>query len=611
MAARTDGDPPRVAVAPVGVVVLLVGVLLVAVNGRYGYHRDELYFIACGRHPAWGYPDQGPVTPLLARFMDDLAPGSPTVLRLPAVASVLGATVLAALIARELGGRGFAQGLTALVVGTGVLTLLGGHLLVTATVDLVVWVAIVYLVVRILAAPPGARDRLWLVVGVVAGIGLLNKALPGVLLLGLLVGGVLTPAVRTRLRSRWLWAGAAVALALWAPYLVWQARNGWPQLELGRMIAREYGTAGQRAGFVVIQLVMFGFAGAYLWISGVSRSLRRRDPRLGPRRPSWQPVLAWAWLVVVAVLAVAAGQGYYGAGIYPPLIAAGAVGLEARLRSTTARALVVGGRRRARRRPRTGVPPAPARAHAAGLAVGRGRREPVRDGRLAPARRRRRRRLSLAAGRRPRGRRPPGRQLRRGRCDRPLRPIAGTAAGLQRAQRLRLVGSTAGRRPRRCRRRRGRTARGAPGLPSGRPGAQRRGRAERGEHQRGRLRLRGACAGLGGGVASGQAPEQLSTRARRPAGPGVSATRRCALHRIRCSAQRARRGSPGLRSWPPEPAAVVAPDADCVRSYTVTPPTVVLEKVLSIQLVIWLAAPEPPPGPNPPKPPWPLPPARK
>ncbi len=56
---------------------------------------------------------------------------------------------------------------------------------------------------------------------------------------------------------------------------------------------------------------------------------------------------------------------------------------------------------------------------------------------------------------------------------------------------------------------------------------------------------------------------------------------------------------------------MVAPDADCVRSYTVTPPTVVLEKVLSIQLVIWLAAPEPPPAPNPPKPPWPLPPATK
>ncbi len=330
------------ALLPVGAVVAAVGLLLVSLAGRYGYHRDELYFIACGRHLAWGYPDQGPVTPAVARLMDDLAPGSPTVLRLPAVACVLGTVVLAALLARELGGAAFAQGLTALVVGTGVVALLGGHLFVTATVDLVVWVAIVYLVVRILAAPPGVRDRLWLVVGLVAGVGLLNKALPGVLLLGLLVGALLTPAVRPRLRSPWILAGAAVALVCWAPYLVWQARNGWPQLELGREIAREYGTPDHRAAFAVQELVLFGFAGAYLWISGVVRSLRRRRPRRGPERPVWQPVLGWAWLVVIVVFVVTAGQGYYGAGIYPPLIAAGAVGLEARLTAGWARGVVVG-----------------------------------------------------------------------------------------------------------------------------------------------------------------------------------------------------------------------------------------------------------------------------
>jgi 4-amino-4-deoxy-L-arabinose transferase-like glycosyltransferase len=325
----------------VGLVVLLVGGLLIAVNGRYGYHRDELYFIASGRHLAWGYPDQGPVTPLLARLMDDVAPASPTVLRLPAVACALGTIVLAALLARKLGGGGFAQGLTALVVGTGTLTLLGGHLLVTATVDLLVWVAIVYVVVRILATPPGARDRLWLVVGLIAGIGLLNKALPAVLLLGLLAGGALTPAVRPRLRSPWLWGGALVAVAMWTPYLVWQAGNGWPQLELGRQIAREYGTAGERVGFVALQLVMFGIGGAFLWIFGVVRSLRRRSPSRGPTRPSWQPVLGWAWLVVVIVFVATAGQGYYGAGIYPPLIAAGAVGVEARVRRQWTRAAVV------------------------------------------------------------------------------------------------------------------------------------------------------------------------------------------------------------------------------------------------------------------------------
>lgn len=195
--------------------------------------------------------------------------------------------------------------------------------------------------VRILAAPPGARDRLWLVVGVIAGVGLLNKALPAVLLLGLLAGGLLTPAVRPRLRSRWLWAGAAAAAAVWTPYLIWQARNGWPQLELGRQIAREYAGPGERLGFVALQLLMFGVAGAYLWISGLMRSLRPTEPRRGPVRPPWQAVLGWAWVVVAAVFVATAGQGYYGAGIYPPLIAAGAVGLEARLRRTRARGAVV------------------------------------------------------------------------------------------------------------------------------------------------------------------------------------------------------------------------------------------------------------------------------
>jgi 4-amino-4-deoxy-L-arabinose transferase-like glycosyltransferase len=114
---------------------------------------------------------------------------------------------------------------------------LAGHLLVTATVDLLVWVALVYLVVRILAAPPGASDRLWVVAGLVAGVGLLAKALPAVLLLGLLAGGLLTPAAHPRLRTGRLWIGVIPALAIWTPYLICQARNGWPQLELGRQIA--------------------------------------------------------------------------------------------------------------------------------------------------------------------------------------------------------------------------------------------------------------------------------------------------------------------------------------------------------------------------------------
>src|SRR5437764_5906041 len=87
----------------------LVGLLLVVFAGGYGYHRDELYFLEAGRHLAWGFADQGPLTPLLAHLMDKLSPGSLTVLRFPS-ALMAGATVLVTgLTAFELGGTRRAQ----------------------------------------------------------------------------------------------------------------------------------------------------------------------------------------------------------------------------------------------------------------------------------------------------------------------------------------------------------------------------------------------------------------------------------------------------------------------------------------------------------------------
>ena len=83
----------------------LVALLLVVFAGGYGYHRDELYFLAAGRHLAWGYPDQGPVTPLVAHLMSLLAPGSLAVLRIPPALTSAGTVVLTGAIAYELGAR--------------------------------------------------------------------------------------------------------------------------------------------------------------------------------------------------------------------------------------------------------------------------------------------------------------------------------------------------------------------------------------------------------------------------------------------------------------------------------------------------------------------------
>ena len=98
-----DALLPPLAWRGTGAVCALLGVVLLLASSRYGYHRDELYFIACGRHLAWSYPDQGMLTPVLASSFEALGRGSLVVFRLPAVASVVGAAWLTGLTARELG----------------------------------------------------------------------------------------------------------------------------------------------------------------------------------------------------------------------------------------------------------------------------------------------------------------------------------------------------------------------------------------------------------------------------------------------------------------------------------------------------------------------------
>ena len=195
-------------------------VLLIVVAGRYGYHRDELYFLACGRHLAWGYPDQPPLVPLIARAMSAIAPGSLILLRTPSAISsglvvdmATDVTNLAALTAREMGARRDGQIVAAVVMASGGVLYGTGHLLSTSTFDLLAWAWIVWLVVRLLRT---GNNRLWLLVGLVAGIGLLATDLVAFLMAGLVVG-LLVAGPRHVLRSPYLWIGGVVALALSAP----------------------------------------------------------------------------------------------------------------------------------------------------------------------------------------------------------------------------------------------------------------------------------------------------------------------------------------------------------------------------------------------------------
>jgi len=287
--------------------------VLVAVGGRYGYHRDELYFLRAGQELAFGYVDQPPLTPLLARVATELFGGSLVGLRLSSAVAAGLVVLLTGLIAREFGGGRGAQALAAGCMAVAAVLLAVGHQLSTSAVDLLAWTAVTWLAVRALRL----AGRSWLWVGVVAGVGLQNKVLVALLLAGL-AAGLLLVGPRAPLRSPWLWAAAFLALTLWSPYLVWQAGHGWPQLQLSGAIASgSSGTSEPRWLFLPYQLVLISPLLVPVWAAGWWRLAR--DPRLRPYR-----AFAVAYVLLAAVLLVAGGKPYYLAGLYPVLLAAGA-----------------------------------------------------------------------------------------------------------------------------------------------------------------------------------------------------------------------------------------------------------------------------------------------
>jgi len=292
-------------------------VLELAVAGRYGFHRDELYFLACARHLDWGYVDQPPLVPAMARLATAvLGPSVVGIRMLPALAGGA-AVVFTALTARELGGGRRAQVLAALAAATSPEVLAAFHLLSTIAFDLFFWSAITLLVVRLLRTQD---DRLWLAVGAVAGLGLMNKFNVAFLFVGLVAGLVLGGRGHM-LRSRWLWVGAVLALVIWSPDLIWNARHDWAAFAMLRSLHQENSTLGASLVFIPAQLLVMGPVLVLLWFGGLRHLLRHHFAR----------PLGLAYLVLLVLFAVTGAKPYYLAGMYFVLFAAGGAWAEGRL----------------------------------------------------------------------------------------------------------------------------------------------------------------------------------------------------------------------------------------------------------------------------------------
>jgi hypothetical protein len=289
--------------------------LELALSARYGYVRDELYFLAAGHHLAFGYVDQPPLTPLLAR-LGQLATGNTLVGSRVLPALALAALILAtAAMSRRLGAGRTGQILAALAAATCGEFLGAMHELTTTTPDLVCWAVTLLLATQLLASQ---NPRWWLAIGGAVGVGAEAKWNIGFLTLALLAGLAAT-GERHLLRSRYLLFGALLAAALAAPDLAWQATHGWPNLGVFHALQTQAGA--NRITYWPAQIFFTGPALTPIWVAGLVWSLR--NPAARPFRP-----LGIACAVAIAAQFILGGKPYYPGGAYTFLFAAGGVAAE-------------------------------------------------------------------------------------------------------------------------------------------------------------------------------------------------------------------------------------------------------------------------------------------
>ena len=327
----SPASPPPAGTAPVRWIALIAAVAFaveLAVSTRYGYHRDELYFLAAGQHPAFGYVDQPPLTPLLARLTAAVSGNSLIALRLVPALVMAALIALTAAMSRLLGAGRTGQVLAALAAATCAEFLGAMHLLTTTTPDFLFWGITLLLVIKLLLS----QDRRWWVaIGACAGVASEFKWGIGFLVGGLAAGFALTPARRLA-TGRWLVLGAALAAALAAPDVIWQAAHGWPAFDVFGGL--QQGAWDNRAGYWIAQVIYTGVALVPVWIGGLLWTLRR---------PAGRPFrcLGLAAVIVIVIFFALGGKPYYPGGIFTFLFAAGSVPLERRL---AARPRVLAGR---------------------------------------------------------------------------------------------------------------------------------------------------------------------------------------------------------------------------------------------------------------------------
>ena len=313
----------RALAAGLGVVLFLAAVkvaLHLATTGLFGYgfFIDELYYLACSEHLSWGFVDMPPLFPAVTALIRATLGDSLFAIRLLPALSGAALVLMTGLMARDLGGRRFAQGIAALGVLVAPMWMLMHSIHTMNALDQLFWTAAAWVVIRI---ERDGWEKGWLLFGALCGLGLMNKHSMAFFGVAVVAGLLLTPA-RRAFRSPWLWLGGLLAALIYLPNLIWDAQHHFPHFELLANVKADGRDAQLNPlQFMLTQAVVFNLFALPLWVGGLVWLLTDKEGR------RWR-ALGIAWIAVMVQMFLLDGRIYYPAPAYPMLFAAGGVALE-------------------------------------------------------------------------------------------------------------------------------------------------------------------------------------------------------------------------------------------------------------------------------------------
>ncbi|HTS70896.1 MAG TPA: glycosyltransferase family 39 protein, partial [Terriglobia bacterium] len=249
---------------PFGIALIPLILHLLFIN-QYGYSRDEFYCLACGEHLEWGYVDHPPFIALAAFLIRNTLGTSLLAIRILPALTVSAVVVLTGRMAQELGGDQFAQALASLAVALAPIFLFTGHIFSMNAFDYFFWALAAYVLILILKYD---RPKLWLLFGLIAGVGLMTKYSMGFLGAGLMVGLIAARGWK-HFKCKWFWLGGMLAAVIFLPHVIWEIRAGFPTREFIGYASTEKIIPLSPFGFLKLAALSVNPVTLPIWMAGL------------------------------------------------------------------------------------------------------------------------------------------------------------------------------------------------------------------------------------------------------------------------------------------------------------------------------------------------------